>query len=121
MKILVVDDDPATLLVASMALETVGGFQVIQADSGLDAVRCAQMVHPDAILMDFVMSDLDGPQVLQMLRACSATANIPIIFHTAKTEPSEIKRLMDLGAKGVIRKPFDPMALSKEISHILND
>jgi two-component system OmpR family response regulator len=119
MKILIVDDDPALLMVASMALAEVAGLEVIEARGGLEALEFAKKGIPDAILMDVVLPDIDGLDILQKLGADQRTKRIPIIFHTAKTEPSYIKRLMALGAKGVIEKPFDPMKLAMEIKRIL--
>jgi CheY-like chemotaxis protein len=69
--------------------------------------------------MDLVMPDLDGPVVLERLRASAETDGIPVIFHTAKTDPSAVRSLLALGAKGVIGKPFDPLALAGEIARIL--
>ena len=119
MKILIVDDDPATLLVASMALQYAGGFEVILANSGMDALRCAKENQPDAILMDIVMHDLDGISVFRKLRDQTETGNIPVIFHTARTSPNEVKNLLSSGARGVIGKPSDPLELGKEIYRIL--
>ncbi len=120
MKILIVDDDPATLLVASMALQYAGGYEVLLANSGTDAIECAKENRPDAILMDIVMHDLDGLTVLQNLRDQAETGSIPIIFHTARTNPAEIKNLLSSGAKGVIGKPTDPRELGNEIQRILS-
>jgi len=120
MRILVVDDDPAELLLASIALRDLGGFEVILAQQGKEAVECAKNQLPDAILIDFVLDDMDGPEVFQMLRKSKDTSQIPIIFHTAKTDPSEVASLIALGAKGVIGKPSDPMHLADEIKRILH-
>ncbi len=119
MKILIVDDDPATLLVASMALQYTGGFEVLLASSGADALECARENRPDAILMDIVMHDLDGLSVLNSLRNQEETGNIPVIFHTARTNPADVKKLLSSGAKGVIGKPADPLQLGNEIHRIL--
>jgi two-component system OmpR family response regulator len=119
MRILVVDDDPAMLIVAVTALEQIGGYEVLQAKGGAEAVECAKQKHPDAILMDLVMPDFDGPDVLEMLRAHPQTERIPVIFHTARNEPSAIRKLLALGAKGVIGKPFDPLRLPGEVARIL--
>ena len=119
MKILIVDDDPATLLVASMALQYAGGYEVLLANSGADAIECAKESRPDAILMDIVMHDQDGLSVLRTLRSKAETGSIPIIFHTARTNPNEIKNLLSSGAKGVIGKPTDPLELGNEIKRIL--
>jgi len=120
MKILVVDDDPAVVMVAAIALETVGGFEVLQAYGGAEALERALAERPDAILMDAVMPDMDGPDVLHALRARVETGGIPVIFHTARTDPTEIRTLLALGAKGVIRKPFDPKELPGEVERILD-
>lgn len=119
MKILVVDDDPATLLVASMALQHAGGYEVLLANSGAAAIECAKENRPDAILMDIVMNDLDGLAVLKHLRSYAETGSIPIIFHTARTDPTEIRGLLSAGARGVIAKPSDPLELGNEIKRIL--
>jgi two-component system OmpR family response regulator len=119
LKILIVDDDPAALLVASMALQFSGGFEVFLASSGMDAIKCAKEYQPDAILMDIVMHDLDGLSVFRKLRAQTETGSIPVIFHTARTSPNEIKTLLSSGARGVISKPSDPLELGNEIQRIL--
>ena len=119
MKILIVDDDPSMLLVASMALQYAGGYEVLVASSGADAIKCAKENRPDAILMDIVMHDLDGLSVLHTLRSKAETGSIPIIFHTARTNPTEIRNLLSSGAKGVIGKPTDPLELGNEIRRIL--
>jgi CheY-like chemotaxis protein len=119
LKILIVDDDPATLLVASMALQYTGGYEVLLANNGTDAIECAKENRPDAILMDMVMHDLDGLSVLHTLRDQAETGSIPIIFHTAQTNPTEIRNLLSSGAQGVIGKPADPMELGNEIRRIL--
>ncbi len=119
LKILIVDDDPATLLVASMALQYAGGFEVLLANSGMDAIRCAKENQPDAILMDIVMHDLDGISVFRKLRDQTETGSIPVIFHTARTSPNEVQNLLSSGARGVIGKPSDPLELGKEIHRIL--
>jgi CheY-like chemotaxis protein len=119
LRILIVDDDPATLLVASMALQYSGGYEVLLANSGTDAIKCARENRPDAILLDIVMHDLDGLAVLRKLRSEAETGSIPVIFHTARNTPAEIRNLMSSGAKGVIGKPTDPLELGNEIRRIL--
>jgi len=120
MRILVVDDDPAELLLASIALKDLGGFEVILAQQGKEAVERAKSELPDAILIDFVLDDMDGQEVFRLLQGSKDTSEIPVIFHTAKTDPSEVTSLIALGAKGVIGKPFDPMHLAEEIKRILH-
>lgn len=119
MKILVVDDDPDILLLASMALKKVGGHEVAVAKGGFEALDQAKQDLPDVILMDFVMEDLDGPALLERICAEEEMKQIPVIFLTAKTGPATVERLLALGAKGVIEKPFNPTNLSGEVERIL--
>jgi len=70
---------------------------------------------PDLILSDVMMPVMDGPAMLARLRKTPETANIPVVFMTARAQTSEIDQFMSLGAAGVILKPFDPMTLSDQI------
>ena len=116
--ILCVDDEADILEVAQLALETVGGFQVSCLNSGVEAVAKAAGIKPDLILLDVMMPQLDGPSTLKESRKNPALDQVPIIFMTARVQPSEIKAYMDLGAAGVTPKPFDAMALAGQITQI---
>jgi CheY-like chemotaxis protein len=114
-RILMVEDEPDIQAVARVALETVGGFQVEMCSSGNEALEKVLGCAPDLILMDVMMPGLDGPSTLQALRSDPATAKFPVIFITAKVQPHEVSRFRDIGALGVIAKPFDPMTLASTI------
>ena len=114
-RILMVEDEPDIQAVAQIALETVGGLQVEMCSSGKEALDRVLAYAPDLILMDVMMPGLDGPSTLQTLRANPETAGFPVIFMTAKVQSHEIARFIDLGALGVIAKPFDPMTLASTI------
>ncbi|MBI4444578.1 MAG: response regulator [Acidobacteria bacterium] len=120
MKVMVVDDDPATRLVTAIVLEETAGFEVVQVESGLKAVEEARRELPDVILLDLVLPELDGPEVLQQIRSDEQTRSIPVILHTADDESGGLRQLMDLGAAGFILKPFDPLRLAQEIVRILD-
>jgi len=119
MKILVVDDDPAQLLLSSIALRDVGGFDVVVANCGAEAMERIHKDSPDVILMDILLEDFDGPEIFAKLRGDEATNKIPVIFNTARADPSERSQLLALGAAGFIGKPFDPTQLAHEIRRIL--
>lgn len=119
-KILIIDDESDIREVAAMSLEAVCGWSVLQACSGKEGLELAEEHAPDAILLDVMMPDLDGPSTLQLLRANSATAQIPVIFLTAKVQSADRKRFSDLGVAAVLSKPFDPMVLGEQIAEALS-
>lgn len=117
-RILCVEDDPDIQAVARLALEMVGGFEVMTCSSGQEALDNAAGFAPDLILLDVMMPGMDGPSTLRGLRADPATSNIPVIFLTAKVQPSEIEHYRSLGALDVLTKPFDPMNLATQLRQI---
>lgn len=114
-RVLYVDDEPDIRDVAVMALELDPEIEVQSCSSGADAIRDADSWQPDLILLDVMMPVMDGPETFAHLRENGKTANIPVVFITARTQAAEVKRFMDLGALGVIAKPFDPMELASEV------
>lgn len=118
-RILIVDDEPDIREVAQMSLETVSGWQVLTAESGDEGITKAKQEKPDAILLDAMMPNMDGPATFQKLRADPSTKQIPVIMFTAKVQAADRNRFADLGVKGVIAKPFDPMKLGSQIAAIL--
>lgn len=119
MKVLIIDDEADIRKVASLALSRLGGMEVAEASNGAEGIAAAAAFKPDGILLDVMMPGLDGPAVLDRLKADPKTAGIPVIFLTAKAMGSEIARLRSLGAAGVLTKPFDPASLSGQIRTIL--
>lgn len=117
-RILYAEDEPDIQAVAKLALEMVGGFTVQICNNGADALEKVTGFAPDLILLDVMMPGMDGPSTLQRLRADPATANIPVIFLTAKVQASEVARYQALGALDVIAKPFDPMSLAAQVRQI---
>jgi CheY-like chemotaxis protein len=118
-KALLVDDDEDLLLIGKMALQDVGGWPTLVASSGREAIEIAAREQPDVILLDMMMPGMDGALALQLLRANPATRDIPVVFMTAKVQPEDLRRYLDLGAAGVVCKPFDPLALAGDIQKIL--
>ena len=117
-RILMVEDESDIQAVARLALEAVGGFTVHMCASGFDALKDAPAFGPDLILLDVMMPGMDGPGTLRALRQTPETARVPVVFMTAKVQPQEVAGLKELGALGVIAKPFDPMTLSSTIQQI---
>ena len=118
-KVLLVDDEDDIRTIGQVSLSRVGGWQTVLASSGADALAKAAAERPDLILLDVMMPGMDGPTTLARLRAQEATAATPVIFMTAKIQKQEVARYLELGAVGVIGKPFDPMTLPAEIKRLL--
>ncbi len=114
-KLIYVEDEPDLRIIAQLALESVGGFEVMIFEFGGDAVREAPAFGPDMILLDVMMPGMDGPATMAALRAVPELADVPIAFLTAKVMPSEVEHLKSLGAAAVIAKPFDPMTLADQV------
>ena len=117
-KILYVEDEADIRTVAQLALETVGGLTLKVCSNGEEAVKVGADFKPDLILLDVMMPGMDGPTTLAALRLEESLKETPVIFMTAKVQPSEIQRYRDLGALDVIAKPFDPMALANQVRNI---
>jgi CheY-like chemotaxis protein len=117
--ILLVDDEDDIREVAQLSLEMTTAWQVRTAASGAEALRLAAADPPDAILLDVMMPEMDGPATARALRASAATAQIPIILLTAKVQAADRRRFDDLGVAGVLGKPFDPMTLAAEVARVL--
>lgn len=117
-RILYVEDDPDIQAIAMMVLETISGFTLAPCSSGAEALQKAVAFKPDLVLLDVMMPGMDGPETLKGLRAFPELASTPVVFMTAKVQPQEVEGYLNLGAIGVIAKPFDPMTLAQELRDI---
>ncbi len=117
-RILLAEDEPDIRLIARLALKR-AGFDVVVAENGAAALAAVDREAPDAILLDWMMPEIDGPETCARLKANAATANIPVIFLTAKSQESEIARGLALGAAGYITKPFDTADLGDRVRQLL--
>jgi DNA-binding response OmpR family regulator len=117
--ILIIEDEPQ-IRNNIQELLYLSDFDTLVAENGLQGLELAQDKHPDLIICDLMMPDLDGYGVLIRLRQNSYTATIPIIFLTAKSEWSDLRRGMELGADDYLTKPFHPDQLLQAITVRLN-
>ncbi|KAI9133019.1 response regulator [Acaryochloris sp. CCMEE 5410] len=102
--ILIIEDEAQTrrVFLSSLSFE---GFSALEASCGWEGVKLAQTHHPDLIVCDIMMPDMDGYQVLTELRQSADTAGIPFIFLTAKATMAELRVGMNLGADDYLTKP----------------
>ncbi len=118
-RILVVDDDDAARYAAVCSLQTMAGWDVIEAYCGAQAIETATQQQPDAILLDVMMPAMDGPAMLAKLRATRATSHIPIVLLTAKVQAVHNGSLAHLPVAGILFKPFDPLRLASQVADAL--
>jgi two-component system OmpR family response regulator len=116
-RILFVEDDPDIQVIATMALESLGGYAVLACGSGLEALSRFEGFAPDLVLLDVMMPGMDGPATLAALRRRPA-GGVPVVFMTARVQAHEVAQYRQMGAADVIAKPFDPMALADTVRSI---
>jgi two-component system OmpR family response regulator len=114
-KILCIDDDPDILAIVKVSLEVFGGYTLRTCSGGRDGLREAADWHPDLIITDVMMPELDGVATFKLLRENQLTAQIPVMFMTARVERSQQDEYRRMGAASVIQKPFDPVTLAAEV------
>ena len=115
LRVLNIDDEPDILDIVAASLGLDPEFEVRGCGSGSDGLTAAAEWHPDLILLDIMMPVMDGPTTLTRLRENPQTADIPVVFLTARVQTHEVAHFKTLGAAGVISKPFDPMTLAASL------
>lgn len=118
LRVLLAEDDPDIQLVARLSLRK-AGFVVTTVNNGAAVLARVAEERPDVILLDWMMPGMDGFEACSRLKGDPATAGIPVIFLTAKSQENEINRGLALGACGYITKPFDALALGRQVHDLL--
>lgn len=113
-KILIVDDHPGNIRIVAAMLQQ--DYKVLAANNGERAIKIAGDIHPDLILLDVMMPELDGFTVCEILKKDPKTNDIPIIFITAKTEIDDIVKGFSIGGCDYISKPFNPEELFARVN-----
>lgn len=117
-RILLLEDEADIRGIATHALTMLGGFQVLACASGREALDWASTFQPQLLLFDIMLPEMDGPATLEALRRLPALAATPVVFMTTRTQPQDQLRYRQLGALGLIAKPFDPMALPEQLREL---
>jgi DNA-binding response OmpR family regulator len=120
-RVLHADDDLDILELADLALNELGGLEVLQLSSGRDLIETALSFEPDLILLDVMMPDLSGEELIHEVRGCDQLECVPVVFMTAKGNQMAKDKLLLLGAAAVVVKPFDPTALADQLRRIYRD
>jgi len=109
-RVLVVDDEEGIRVLCRVNLE-LGGFEVVEASDGVEALEKARAQHPDLVFLDLMMPRMDGWQVLDELKHDATTANIPVVILTARTSEEDQMRGWGGGILDYLAKPFNPQRL----------
>lgn len=117
-RVLVVDDEEDVINVLRLVLSK-SGYDVITAASGMDGLMRAQSESPDAILLDIMMHEMDGWEVLKLLKLDEGTRNIPVVILSARVEPKDKIRGLQEGAVDYVTKPFAVREILEKMSAIL--
>lgn len=117
-KILIVDDEEDILELVRFNLHK-DGYELTCVESGEKALKYAQKEHFDLMVLDLMLPGLDGLEVTRMLKANTATRNLPIVMLTAKGEEADVVAGLELGADDYMTKPFSPRILSARVKAVL--
>ncbi len=117
-RILTVDDEEDILELVQFNLAK-EGYQVTGTTSGNDCLKMAQTEHPDLIVLDLMLPDIDGLEITKILKNAPETQDIPIVMLTAKGEEADIVTGLELGADDYITKPFSPRILAARVKAVL--
>jgi two-component system KDP operon response regulator KdpE len=113
--VLVVDDEPRLVDVVRMNLE-MGGYRVLEAFDGAEALEKLKQDLPDLVVLDVMMPEMDGFETLRRIREVS---NLPVIMLTVRNEPADRIKGLEIGADDYLSKPFDPRELQSRIKALL--
>ena len=118
-KILITDDDPVIIELLQVNLEF-EGYDVITAADGLEAVERAARDLPDLVILDIMMPRMDGWTARAEMMKDPKTAEIPVIFLSARAQQADLRKGYESGVAAYVTKPFEPVELLDLIEQILN-
>ncbi len=116
--IMLVDDEPNLRELLRQMLE-LGGFEVVEAEDGLEALEKLEEVVPDVMILDVMMPNLDGVSLCKRLRADSAYARLPIIMVSGKTQHKAVREGLAAGANQYLCKPITVQELLQSVRSLL--
>ncbi len=118
-RVLCVDDEEDIQEVVKLCLELDGDYAIDVCGSGAEALAFLAQTMPDLILLDVMMPGMDGPATFAAMRAKGI--DIPVVFMTARVRGAEVSQYLEMGAAGVVPKPFDPVTLAAEVRRLWSE
>ena len=119
MKILYIEDSPSNRLLVKRIL-LVEGYEVLEAEDGVEGIEVARRERPDLILMDMNLPDVDGYEMTRRIRDSADLADIPVVAMTANVMQGDREKTLAAGCVGYIPKPIDVDALPEQVAQFLN-
>jgi len=118
-KILIAEDEPDIRDLIVFILRMIGGYEVVAANNGEEAVQLALKEIPDLILTDVRMPKMSGYEACQRIKADPTTKHIPVVFLTARGQEQEVQAGIAAGGDEYLLKPFEQAQLIKKVADIL--
>lgn len=117
-KVLVVDDDPYILMSLEFLMKK-AGYQVLVARNGSEALQQVQEQLPQLVLLDIMMPDVDGYEICRRIKGNPQWQHAKVVFLSAKTRDTDVRKGLDLGASLYVSKPFSTRELMKQIKALV--
>jgi len=119
-RVLIIDDDASLRRQLSFRLKKHENLDVIEADNGQIGLNQADEHNPDLIILDWMLPDIQGPEILDRLKLLGNTKNIPVLMLTSKNKIGNIEDAFELGANAYLTKPFSLQKLGEKVTSILS-
>lgn len=120
-RILHVEDVPSIQVVTRIALQKLGGFEVLSCASGQEALDQVRQFEPDMILLDLSLPEMDGIELLRQLASVIDLQHTTVVLLTGQADdPADPAELRRLGLRKLLKKPFDPLQLATQLKEVWN-
>src|SRR3989304_906197 len=118
-KILIVEDSATMRSLIASTIEEMGGFELVEASNGFEALKALPSQHFDMIITDLNMPDINGLEIIKFVKEHPTYKSIPLVIVTTQVGEEDRKKGLSLGASEYVTKPFEPDVLKKVVRRIL--
>ncbi|WP_434686431.1 response regulator [Pseudanabaena minima] len=118
--VLLIDDDEYICKIVETCVEMFSDWQPVTVPCCEEGLAAVENIQPDVILLDMIMPNMDGFAFLKNLQAHPEFANVPVVLLTGRVDLTESQKIAQLGVKGAIAKPFNPVQIVSQLKHILD-